>query len=131
MIHPLFTTLATQPALLAEHASAYAQLAAVEARSFGSAWQRRALLLLAAASCALLGLIFTGVALLLCALSPASAMAAPWLLWLVPAVPLLIAAVCAAIARRAPERPLFADLRQQMALDAQLLAQVNQRPDSR
>lgn len=127
MIHPLFTTLVSKPGLLAEHAGAYAELASAEARVYGSAWQRRALLLLAAAVCALLGSIFAGVALLLCALAPPAAMAAPWLLWLVPAVPLVAAAVFANLGRHTPDRPLFADLREQVALDAQLLAQVNER----
>ena len=69
MIHPLFTRLVTQPGLFAEHAGAYAELAAAEAQQLGLHWKRQLLLTAAAGILGLLGVGLAGVALLLACFS--------------------------------------------------------------
>jgi hypothetical protein len=120
MIHPLFTTLATRPELLAEHAGAYAELAAAEAAAAAASWKRGAVLAAVAGGAALLALVWAGVALLLWGALPAGTMPRPWLLWAVPGVALLLALACAAALRRRTTAPAFGLLREQWAADRAL-----------
>lgn len=122
MIHPLFKTLASEPDLLMEHAGGYLQLASAEAQSWGQGLQRRAWLAGGVALAALIGCLLAGVALLLWAVTPESNIQQPWLLWAVPLLPLLLAALGAWQLRRQPEVPAFELLREQLQLDRQLLA---------
>lgn len=124
MIHPLFTRLVAQPGLFAEHAGAYAELAAAEAQQLGLRLKRQVLLALAAGLCALLGVGLAGAAVLLAAAVPLHTMPAPWVLWLVPATPLALAALCALLLWRMHSAPAFALLRSQFTADAQLLTEV-------
>ncbi len=119
MIHLVLKKLATDPGLFVEHASAYAGLAALEARAAGLAWQRHAMALSACALIGLLALAFSGLAAMLCAAIDWHRMPAPWVLLGVPAV---LWAACAALwwfASSRPRLPPFAHLRQQWAVDAQ------------
>lgn len=122
MIHPLLKTLASEPELLAEHAGAYAQLFSAEAQSWGQGLQRRAWLAAGVALAALVGSLLAGVALLLWAVNPPQEIHQPWLLWAVPLLPLLLAAIGAWRLQRQPPLPAFELLREQMHLDHQLLA---------
>lgn len=88
-MHPAFKTLVSQPELLAEHAGAYAQLAAAEAGDVAAGLRVKAALGAAAAACGALGLSLAGTALLLLAVVPLSDMPAPWALALAPGVPLV------------------------------------------
>ena len=124
MIHPLFTRLVTQPGLFAEHASAYAELAAAEAQQLGTRWKRQLLLAVAAGLCGLIGLALAGMALLLAAAVPAESMPAAWALWVVPAVPLAAAGGAGFALWRMQSQQIFALLRGQFAEDARLLAEV-------
>ena len=124
MIHPLFTRLVTQPGLFAEHAGAYAELAAAEALQLSERLKRQLLLALTAAVCGLSGVGLAGVAAMLAAALPFDSMPAPWALWAVPAVPLAAAAVCGWQLWRMQSVAAFALLRSQFAADVQLLAEV-------
>jgi cytochrome bd-type quinol oxidase subunit 2 len=125
MIHPLLGKLATQPGLFAEHAGAYAELAAVEARQLGHRWRRQVLLALAAALMAALALGLAGVSALLAAALPVHTMPAPVVLVLLPALPLVMAALCAWWARGDGQAAGFALLREQLRADAQLLRELD------
>lgn len=124
MIHPLFTRLVAQPGLFAEHAGAYAELAAAEAQQLGARLKRQLMLALAGGLCALLGVALAGAAGLLAAAVPLHTMPAPWVLWLVPALPLAVAAGCGLLLLRMRSAPAFALLRSQFTADAQLLNEV-------
>jgi uncharacterized membrane protein YqjE len=113
VIHPLLKTLASQPELLVEHASAYAQLASLEAQQWGQQLQRRTLWLTAVALAA---------ALLLWAATPPAELRQPWLLWAVPGLPLLLAAGGAWQLQRQPATLAFPLLREQLQQDRHLLA---------
>lgn len=124
MIHPLLTKLATEPQLFVEHLSAYGALANLEARESGRAWQRRAAALAVCAVMAVLGVVFTGVALMLVAAWPWQNMPAPWLMVGVPAVMWVLAGISWWLGTRHPAIKPFARLRQQLAEDAQLMRNV-------
>jgi cytochrome bd-type quinol oxidase subunit 2 len=117
VIHPLFITIAKQPAVFLDHADAYAELAMAEVACWRSRLQQRATLIVAAVLLALLGLGLAGVATLLAAALPLHAMPQPWLLWALPLVPLLIAALLAWRIRQLEPGSGFAILREQMAQD--------------
>lgn len=117
MIHPAFIALARQPGLVLAHVDAYADLAAAELDEWSTRWKRRARLKLAAAVFAGLAIALAGAAALLLAAVPVSAMPMPWLLAVVPAVPLLTAAALAWRAQALPDAPPFPELRQQLAQD--------------
>lgn len=124
MFHPLIRMLATRPELLAQHLSGYAQLVSAQLGEAGDLLQSRAMLLAGVAGGLLLGLCLAGVAGLLAAALPLTAMPAPWLLAAVPALPLGLAAGCAWALRRQPQVWSGALLREQLAADAALLHDV-------
>lgn len=117
MIHPLFITLAQQPTLFTEHADAYADLALAEWQGVTGQLTSRALIWVATAVLGLVGLMLMGTSLLLWAVLPLASMPMPWLLWAVPAVPLLGAGGCAWVAATRREAPAFEALRAQWAQD--------------
>lgn len=117
MIHPLFIALAQQPSLFAEHADAYADLALAEWQGVTGQLTSRALIWVLTAVLGLVGLMLLGTALLLWAVVPMASMPMPWLLWAVPAVPLLGAGVSAWVAATRREAPAFEALRAQWAQD--------------
>jgi uncharacterized membrane protein YqjE len=108
---------ARQPGLVAEHAGAYAQLASAELDEWGAQWKSRASLGTAAALLAYLALALAGAAGLALAVVPVQAMPMPWLLAVIPAVPLLLAGAMAWRVRRMKQTSPFAALRQQVAQD--------------
>lgn len=122
MFHPLIRLLATKPQLLAHHAGAYADLAALQAGQALLAVRQRALMAAGAVLALLLGTGLAGVALLLLAVVPLHQMPAPWLLAAAPAAPLLLAAVLWARRARTPLALSMAPLQAQWAADLQLLA---------
>lgn len=109
--------LARQPGLVLEHAGAYADLASAELDEWGGQWKSRASLGAAAALLAYLALALAGAAGLALAVVPLQAMPMPWLLAVIPSVPLLLAGVLAWRVRRLQQTPPFAALRQQLAQD--------------
>ncbi len=124
MFHPLIKLLAAKPHLLAHHAGAYAELAALQAGEALRLLRQRTLMASCAAAAGLLGAGLVGVALLLLAVVPMAQMPAPWLLAAAPLLPLALAAV---LWQRLHSKPLvlpFEDLHAQWAADAQLLAEA-------
>ena len=124
MIHPLLHKLVTQPGLFVEHASGYAELAAIEAQAAARAWQRRIALFAAAALLAAAALVFSGMAVLLAAALPLAQMPLPWLLLLLPLVFWIAAAGVAWAGWRQTPTPVFGHLRQQWSADVQLMRDV-------
>lgn len=125
MIPAFLARLGGRPELLAEHAGAYVELAAAEADVLARGLGRRALLLAAAGGCALLFLMLAGVAALLAAALPPAAMPAPWLLLVVPALPLLVALACTAALQRQATTQAFPHLREQLAADLRLVREAS------
>jgi hypothetical protein len=126
MVHPMLKMLATRPELMAEHFGAYAELAAAEASEAAALWRGRLLWAVATGGFVLLALMFGGTALLLLGALPREAMPAPWLLALVPLLALVLAAACFITLRSRPAAAPFAQLRQQVEVDAALLAEAGQ-----
>ena len=126
MVHPMLKTLATRPELMAEHFGAYAELAAAEASEAALLWRGRVLWAVATGAFVLMALMLGGISLLLLGALPREAMPAPWLLALVPLLALALAAGCWVTLRNRPAAEPFAQLRQQMALDAALLAEAGE-----
>jgi uncharacterized membrane protein YqjE len=117
----LFRLITTQPQLLLNHAEAYSELVAEEIADVSSAWKRRALFAVLTLLFAALGIIFAGMALLLWATAPLAQIHTPWLLWLVPITPLLLALVCGLAAKNNARQGAFTDLRSQLKADMALL----------
>lgn len=124
MFHPLIRLVATRPELLAHHLLGYLQLVAAQLGQARSLLRNRALLLAGLALGLMLGLGLAGVAGLLAAALPWSAMPAPWVLAAVPALPLALAAGCGLALRQQPQVWSGDLLREQMAADAALLHEV-------
>ena len=123
-MHPLFLLLATRPQLLADHAEAYAELVAVEVNRMSATWTRLALLN-AMALCSLsVALALAGVALMLWAVMPALPAQAPWVLIVVPLLPLASAVGCLLAMQRGGQREAFDNLRQQFKADVLMLREV-------
>lgn len=124
MWHPLFKTLATRPELWVAHAGAYADLAAAEAAQLQELLRRQALIAAGTLISATLAAGLAGVALLLASVMPAAQMPWPWGLWLVPALPALLAVAGAIAWQQTRGTPAFAALREQLSADAALLAEA-------
>lgn len=124
MIHPLLHLLATKPHLLGDHVEAYAELVGAEVDKTSKLWASRlayytvALVLLAA------GLVLAGVALMLWAVLPSIGMNAPWLLVVVPLVPLGAGGFYVLRARAEPAHAAFDSVRQQLSADLAMLRDV-------
>jgi hypothetical protein len=104
MLHPLLRLALVRPDLLADHASAYAELAVGHVRDVVADWQLRLVGWALLAAGVMLCVAFGGVALMLH--GSVAAPPTPWLLWAVPLAPLLLALFGAWLARRraAPSR---------------------------
>jgi uncharacterized membrane protein len=124
MLHPVLRLLATRPQWLAEHAEAYAELAAAEFDDAAASW-RRSVGLSALTLCALsVGGALAGVALMLWAVTPVLPERTAWVLLATPAVPLLLALAGVVAQRLARRQALFAVLRQQVQADLLLLREA-------
>ena len=130
MLSPWLELLAKRPQLLAAHASAWVDLLAAEGGAALADWLRGLWLKLAAALAAALGLGLAAVALMLWAVTPASQLQQPgvvWVLLLVPMLPWAVAVACWIVGRRQTDggsQVRFARLAQQWQADVMLL-----RPD--
>ncbi len=119
MLHPLLRLALARPDLLANHASAYAELALDNARDVMADWQLRLVGWALLAIGVLLSLVLGGVALLLH--GAVSAPPQPWLLWAVPLAPLLLALCGAWLARRPTGPRRGVSVAQQFEADLSLL----------
>ena len=125
MIHPLLRLAATEPHLLGDHVEAYAFMIGEEVSRASTSWAVRIGLLLAALALVAVGLVLTGVSLLLVAALPASDFQAPWALIVVPLVPFVIAAVCAMVAKSKPPTSAFEKIKGQLNADMAMLREVS------
>ncbi len=125
MIHPLLRLIATEPQILGDHVEAYAELVGDEVKKTSSAWATRLGLYLAALCLLGVGLVFTGVALMLWAALPPSGFQAPWVLVAVPAVTVVAALLCAILARRSPIENAFDNVKKQLSADMAMLREVS------
>lgn len=124
MIHPLLRLVATQPELLADHAEAYAGLMVEELGKTGTVWKNRVLLAAIALSLLAVTVVLGGVALMLWAVLPSTAIQAPWALIAAPVVPGVAALACG-LAAKQKSAGAFADLKSQVAADLLMLRQVS------
>ena len=113
---PLLRLLWRQPDLVVEHASAYLALAADETGAAVNGLARYWLYRLVAITCGAAAGVLAGVALLLWAALPQLAPSA-WLLWLVPLLPLPVAAWAWHRSQSPVAAPMFAALQAQARLD--------------
>ena len=118
MSHPFLRLLVTEPKLLADHAEAYADLIARDA----GAWHRvlidRFIRQVVIGVSLILSISFAGIAVMLWAVTAVS----HWALFVVPALPLIVAAAVWILPRH--NGGSFATLRAQLAADATMLREV-------
>ena len=126
MIQPVFRLLATQPQLLMEHAQAYAELVSTEASRLSSRWQQRTLLWVLSACFGVVAFVLAGVGAMFWAVVPAARVDAFWPLILIPSIPLVLAIACGWAARHGPATPVFAEVRQQLAADWDMLREAGE-----
>lgn len=124
MLPPWLKLVTGQPQLLAEHAEAYAELLQAEAVALSNAWRRQALLAALAVGHAAVAAVLAGVAVLLWATTPPAQWQAPWLMLVVPLLPLAVALACALLARQRAAAAPFGSLRQQLRADWGLLRET-------
>lgn len=116
MLPPLLRILLDEPALLTAHAAAYSELIKEESGMLQARIARRIGYLFVVYGCALLALLFAGVALMLYAVTGGG----HWLLWLVPVVPLAVALVTGWVVWRQPRGASFPKTRAQIGEDMQM-----------
>lgn len=121
-MNPLWGLLASQPNLLAGHATAYAQLAAQETAEFSRTCERRLLMSAVALCCAMLSLGLAGVGLMLWQVSPGVQGVALWPLVAIPLLPAIGFVWCLVQLNAAKAQRSFDKLRQQLAADGVLLS---------
>lgn len=118
MLPPLLRVLLTEPGLLHTYASAYGELIHEDATSWWTSKKQRLAYSLLVAVCAMLAVLFVGVALMLYAATGNG----HWLLWVVPALPVAGALAAWWLLVRLPrERASFLRVREQLTQDMQLL----------
>lgn len=111
----------TQPHLLGAHAAGYATLLHEGAAPTAAVLRRQALLLAACWGALVAAVTLMGVALMLWAAAPTGTLAHPWMLALVPALPLVAVGMAWPALHRGITLPLWAALQSQLAADAALL----------
>jgi uncharacterized integral membrane protein len=116
MVHPIFSVLITRPELVVDHVAGYAALVQEEASTVGVQVARRAAAWAVCGVGVLVFLVLAGVACMLGATSEFH-----WTLVIVPAVPLVLAAIAFAVARKPLPDHAFNELRSQLDADAQAL----------
>ena len=124
MIHPLLHLVATKPYLIGDHVGAYAELVGAEVEKSSKRMMSRVLYGAVALFLLSAFIVFTGVAIMLWALVPLDNMNAPWLLLVVPLVPLIAGVVCAMKAAEKPEQGAFATVREQIDAVLAMLREV-------
>lgn len=125
MIHPLLHLVATKPHLLGDHVEAYAELVGAEVGKTSKLLLSRVVYSVVALFLLTSGLTFTGVALMLWAVVPSDSMNSPWLLVVVPLVPLVAGALCLWKARAQAEQNAFDSVKQQLSADLAMLREVS------
>lgn len=117
MLHPIFSTVLGHPGLIADHLANYVSLVRQESAEAGRGLMARLIAGVLAVATAVLALGLIGVAVLLGVLHGSF----HWVLVAVPAVAVVIAAICTWIATRPSPNYGFDDLRAQLAADVDAL----------
>jgi hypothetical protein len=125
-VHPLVKIAATRPHLLAEHASAYAELLAAEVTTTAVQLKRQLMLELVGLNCLMVAAILIGVAAMLWAALPAGSLTSPWLLAAAPAIPLAVGLWAFTTGSAIRPTDPFAMVRRQLAADAAVLNGVSE-----
>ncbi len=125
MIHPLLHLIATKPQLLGDHVEAYAELVGAEVGATSKMWISRIVFYAVSLFLLSAGLIFAGVALMLWAVVPPDNMNWPWLLIVVPVVPLIAGVFCIMKARANADRQPFETVKKQLSEDMAMLRDVS------
>lgn len=123
MLHPLIHLIATQPQLLGSHAAAYGELISTELAAQAQTLKRRTLWTALAVCFLGVAAVLAGVATLLWALLVPALQPVPWVVILVPLVPVVLAAACGLLAHSPGglQDAAFAELRRQVQADMELL----------
>ena len=121
MLHPLFSTLIQRPDLLVEHISAYSALFHDEASQAGAMLIKRYLAWAVAGICALVFVLFSGIALMLGMLNNQF----HWILLAVPGCALVLMLLAIAKARAPLTDARFTELKAQIDSDIQALRSVS------
>jgi uncharacterized membrane protein YqjE len=128
LFHPLFQPIVrlitSRPELLVDHAQAYAELFSSELGIAGENWKRQLILNGVAVFSLAVGVIFAGVALLLCAMLPVAESPAPWALIAVPVAPFVLAIACLFFASRRANAVPFSNIRRQLAADLAMVREA-------
>jgi SNF family Na+-dependent transporter len=117
MLHPLYSTVLGHPELVANHLANYVALVKEEAGEAGRGLVQRIIAGVLAVISALMAFGLIGVAVMLGVLHGSF----NWVLVIVPAVAVLVAAVAAYIASRPTQSHGFEDLRAQLDADVRAL----------
>ncbi|RZL49279.1 MAG: hypothetical protein EOP71_02490 [Variovorax sp.] len=117
MFHPIYSTLLGHPELVADHLANYGALIKAEALEVKRNAVKRAIAAAIAVVAGLLGLTFTGIAIMLGGVNGSF----HWVLVLVPGLTLLVAAIAGSIAARSSTFHGFQDLQAQLAADMHAL----------
>ena len=123
-MHPLLALIAIKPQLLMDHALAYAALFSEEFSLARTQWRNAVILQAVAVSFLGAAIVLAGVALMLWAVTPIAQIHTPWLLFMTPLGPLVVAIACQLAARKQSQSAVFSTLRQQMSADMALLRAV-------
>ncbi len=124
-MHPFFKLMVDRPAVITDHVEAYASLATLELSGAVRQIRVRALKTAIALSCAAAAAVLAGVAVMLWAVTPAEHLQAPWVLWLVPGLPAIVAVWCGLSAQAINDVPAFSALRDQVRADIDMLREVS------
>ena len=125
MIHPLLRLITSEPHLLGDHVEAYADLVGEEVKKTSAAWGLRVALYAATLCLAGVGLVLSGVAVMLWASTPAANLHTPWVLVAVPVITFVLAAACFLLARRNPAHDAFGNVKKQLSADMAMLREVS------
>jgi len=120
-MHILLKLVLARPQLLVDHAQAYGELMAADLGDASAALSRRAILGATAVVCLVVAVILAGVSLMLWAVIPSAQMGAPWMLTVVPLVPLLGSVAGFVFMRGQRQMHPFDNLRTQLRADLDIL----------
>ena len=123
MLHPIFSTVLGHPELVADHLANYAALLKEEAAAAGRGVFQRVIASVLAIVSSLLALGLIGIAVMLGVLHGSF----NWVLVIVPAIAVLVAAVSAYIAARPAALHPFNDFRSQVEADVSALHTAGER----
>ena len=125
MIHPLLRLIVTEPHIVGDHVEAYADLVSEELKKAGTAWALRIGLYVAALFLAAVGLVFTGVAIMLWGTVPSAGYPAGWVLLAVPLVTFALAGICIVVAMSKPIENALDNVAEQLNADMAMLHEVS------